>query len=216
MLGLSCRRYASNVLFRTVDHDRSTSSSMSSTPSTLSDASAGDVVWSAPAAPAPTLRAASAAAALCASRRAFSPLENREPRSGQFRDGSNGSHLDESARAPRHARDRDGLTRSCGSGKRMRHGRTRRIRVAADRPYRTCHWRRIPRICSTSVLHLSVARSTSPRRHALWEVRERWSLPLVTFHVEPSRVEECVRDSEQELVQPCILEVAGYRHRVEV
>jgi hypothetical protein len=206
MLGLSCRRYASNVLFSTVDHDRSTSSSMSSTPSTLSDASAGDVVWSAPAAaPAPTLRSASAAAARCASRRAFSPLENREPRSGQFRDGSNGSHLDESARVPRHARNWEVLTRSCGSGKRKRHGRTRQIRAAADRPCRTCHWRRTPRICDTSVPRLTQERRQSPRRHVLWEVRERGSFPLVPLHVEPSRVEECVRNSEQELVQPCIL-----------
>jgi hypothetical protein len=87
MFGLSARIYASNVLFNTVLQLRSASSSPTSSipsrSSTLIRTSTSRGVSSSPM----TL------AARAACRRVFSPLRKRLPRSGQFRDGSKGSHL---------------------------------------------------------------------------------------------------------------------------
>lgn len=88
MLGLSERKYASNVLFSTVDQDRSCSSSSASSsrmsfPSTTVRKSTSVVSgWV-------SINLATASA----SRSVRSPLMNRGPRSGKFLAGSKGSHL---------------------------------------------------------------------------------------------------------------------------
>lgn len=50
----------------------------------------------------------------------------------------------------------------------------------------------------------------------LWEIRERRSIPLVLFKVDPRRIKQCIRDPEQQPVQISILEVARDRHRMEI
>ena len=85
MVGCSPRMYDSNVRFITVDQSRSRRSPSSSRGSSASDGSE----------PTFLLRAAEAR------RIARSPAINRVPRSGQFREGSNGFHLKDKSNSQR-------------------------------------------------------------------------------------------------------------------
>jgi len=82
MFGLSARMYPSNERFMTVAQLRSISSSISSR-----------TVSPGPSPPPTPSFSLSVEEARWASRSALSPLMNLVPRSGKFRDGSNGSHL---------------------------------------------------------------------------------------------------------------------------
>lgn len=133
MFGRSPRIYASNVRLSTVAQDRSRISSlMSSTHSSAGLETLVGSVFTLALVDAPDVgfgtvgvmgRAPSA-------RPAFSALMNRFPRSGQSRAGSKGTHLCRCTRSGGHMSPiKTRRTRSCGSGRKTRRGRSCQTRA---------------------------------------------------------------------------------------
>lgn len=168
--------------------------------------------------------------AFWASRRAFSPLINRGPKSGKLRDGSKGSHL----------------FVSCGSGgmnNLVEDDERRDERRRRDQRWRDTEWdipeiMEVVRIGTTEESIESELLSSGSIKlviteeyrksdmsaiipycakvDLLGEIWERRSITLIPLHIQPSRIKQRIRYPKQKFFKIGILQVSRYSHWMEI